>query len=262
MRVQLRDCNPTRGAFRGGRGRGRYLNFSHGHRRQSAQNESKKDKSVDASCGEPLTIEEATVETVDAAAGPDDSSPVEPSPEYAEPTPVEVIPAPNVSEIEPSSETYREWYEFAGNINQPPQPPTTPPPGGSLVPEIGPDMPLYPAPAFYTPGPWMHQYPPPHMPYPVAYYPFPAVPPNGPPPRYPGSSGSDGSGPNSVPVVPWNGINYGVILASLDIVRLLICFFVSIFHTLDTTLGLRNVLKSNRHRRWFPLDFSRTRQEH
>ena len=83
MRVQLRDCNPSRGAFQGSRGRGRYSNFSHGHRRrQSAQNESKKDKSVDASCGEPLTIEEATVEaveTVDAAAGPD-SSPVEPAP--------------------------------------------------------------------------------------------------------------------------------------------------------------------------------------
>ncbi|KAE9387216.1 hypothetical protein BT96DRAFT_948528 [Gymnopus androsaceus JB14] len=80
MRVQLRDCNPSCGAFQGSRGRGCYSNFSHGHHHcQSAQNKSKKDKSVDASCGEPLTIEEATVEavkTVDAAAGPDDSSPV------------------------------------------------------------------------------------------------------------------------------------------------------------------------------------------
>lgn len=119
-------------------------------------------------------------------------------------------------EVESSSQVYREWYELGECVNQSPVS-TTPPSGAPFATEVGPGIPPLHVPAFYPPASWVHQYPPPpHIQYPVGYYPpvYPPVALNG-LPRYPGSSGSDASNPTSVQTLPWNGINYGVILTHL-----------------------------------------------
>ncbi|KAJ3929674.1 MAG: hypothetical protein NXY57DRAFT_391627 [Lentinula lateritia] len=209
IRVQLRDCNPSR-PFRVVRGRGRYP-LHHGHQfLRSHQSESKRDKSVDASlgksvtevietsCPQPSPFEPASETTKNAepnAVGPSHKSDVE-------------LPTPQMQEPEP----YREWYDVENHL---PDSVATPSVGNSFTLEGGPGMP-YPFPAFYAPGPWMQQYPP-HAHYPMAFYPpIYAVPPNPHPPRYSGSSGSDASGPTScpplMPQVPWSAsANYGYI---------------------------------------------------
>ncbi|KAJ4485892.1 hypothetical protein J3R30DRAFT_3697315 [Lentinula aciculospora] len=212
IRVQLRDCNPSRSPFRN---RGRYP-FNYGQQfRQDSPSESKRDKSVDASLTEPaLNIEPASEAlAIDL---------VSDSPKAA---------ALNTGVQPPKSETeryspqmqgpgpYREWYDVENPLYVPvPAPPVS----GSFTPEGGAAIP-YPVPAFYASGHWMH---PPHMQYPMAFYPsMYTVPPNLQPPRYSGSSGSDATGPVSCPpsmsAVPWSAsVNYGVMsyLPILDFV--------------------------------------------
>ncbi|KAJ3750666.1 hypothetical protein DFH05DRAFT_106125 [Lentinula detonsa] len=203
LRVQLRDCNPSRSPFRAYRGRGRYP-YSHGHQfRQNAQSELKRDKSVDASSGESAS---------DIKSHPELPS-VEPVYESVKAVPdaATVHHRPDTEHFTQTQgpEAYREWYEVE---NQLPAPAATPPVGASYTPEGGLGT-SYPLPAFYAPGSWL----PPHVQYPLAFYPpMYAVAPNLQPPRYSGSSGSDlsgpVSGPPSMPPVPWNtSVNYGYI---------------------------------------------------
>ncbi|KAJ3721639.1 hypothetical protein C8R42DRAFT_56235 [Lentinula raphanica] len=202
IRVQLRDCNPSRSPFRLTRGRGRY-SYNSGHPfRQNIRSESKRDKSVDAS--ESMLDIKSDVEVSSPSESPSAETAVEP----LKPVEPEVAAVPERADTECSVQTedperYREWYEVG---TQAPAPTATPPEGALGI--------SYPLPAFYAPGSWM----PPQAQYPVAFYPpaMYAVAPNSqPPPRYPGSSESDASGPVpsplSMPPIPWTSLNYGYI---------------------------------------------------
>ncbi|KIK70758.1 hypothetical protein GYMLUDRAFT_973996 [Collybiopsis luxurians FD-317 M1] len=186
IRVQLRDCAPSRSPHRVTRNKGRHSSFNHGN--QSYENstcEPKRDKSVEASFSADEVSSEAPGEfqpslMEDAKVGTGDEL-VFASHTDAEPSPQALR----------SSETFREWYEV-GN-DQPPASAATPSTGGPSVAEGGPGLP-YPVPFF---GPWMQPLPPPpppppHMQFPGSYFPhmYPITP-SQPPVRYPSSSGSD-----------------------------------------------------------------------
>ncbi|THV07593.1 hypothetical protein K435DRAFT_959667 [Dendrothele bispora CBS 962.96] len=217
MRVQLRDCNPTRGNWKPGRGRGRFMN--QGGRGQSCGFDigGPRTETEPVANGEsmspPLTkdlhLDDRAIDTQvsisdtsssEGVPAENSESPHAPIAEFAPPEPTPVLPS--------SVENFREWYETEDLSSTA----HTPLSSGPFLPEPPARNYHLPSPNGYYPGaPWVSHYPPYSVPYVPGYPPIYPIPNSARPPPYTSSNGSDASGPTSGPILPpnpWPGM-YG-----------------------------------------------------
>ncbi|EEB91909.1 hypothetical protein MPER_09659, partial [Moniliophthora perniciosa FA553] len=225
MRVQLRECNPTRGNWRG-RGRGRFVNYGYTNRPQVDRLE----LGIDVPCDPERTLTDMSISTdnTEEEVNPIETSPIHP--EKASSLTMEEVATPHVGQemsiqsqsmelpnasntappvaaVDPPAQAqqYREWYEIEVP-SQEPSPcsqPTSPPPTLSAPDSTtSTSYPVAPTPGYFPPPSWVPayvpQYPVPYVPGFPLYHPIPNPPP--PAPYPPGSNASDGSG--SAPVTP------------------------------------------------------------
>ncbi|ESK98071.1 rna-binding protein [Moniliophthora roreri MCA 2997] len=226
MRVQLRECNLTRGTWRG-RGRGRFVNHGYNNRPQIDPLEF----GIDVSHDPERTLTDMSVSTNNAEEEVNtiETSPIQP--EKASPSTMAEVATPHVERQEmpiqsqgmnlpnasntapPAAavdasaqvQQYREWYEIETPSQEPPFSEPTPPPA---TPVSAPDSTasasysVAPTPGYFAPPSWfpayVPQYPVPYVPGFPLYHPVPNPPP--PAPYPPGSNASDGS--SSAPVTP------------------------------------------------------------
>lgn len=232
MRVQLRDCNPPRGSWRHGRGRGRFHQSHFGSQRRFLDHsEESQDTSLQRSSHDqnsssvgaapvtvfPVDIDTNTVfEGSDAIIATQGDEPTTDAQTHSPPTesrPTSPGPSATPSNMAPQS-SYREWYD------EPLSAVHTPPPssfGSSVSAAISASA--YPmASGYYAPSQWVHPYA--HqMQYSMPYFGYPGYPMSGQPipvtipQTFAGSPVSDASGPATAAQSPWSSMSmYGVLV--------------------------------------------------
>lgn len=244
MRVQLRDCNPSRGSWKRGGLRGRFQQPQLGAHRRFSDSVDKafeigapaNEQHRDASVADSETLTFASISDGDRGDAPRESEVhprVEGTPlkeklaeDLRAPEPPKFAPSsepPELSSAQPSqSEGYREWYD------EPTAPAltSTPPSLSSSASLSGvvaaPTLPYSMSNGSYYPSPpWMLSYPqqvPYHMPYFGGYpgYPMPGQQ----MPIFTSPSGSDASGPAGGAQNSWPTVGmYGVGLSVSNIIR-------------------------------------------
>ncbi|KAG7098997.1 hypothetical protein E1B28_000883 [Marasmius oreades] len=212
MRVQFRECNPSRATFMKGRGRGRFLQVANHPPRQELQpqhtfadrsGDSLSDMSMSTADrtrtqeSKPFTAESSIV--LPRVAGADGLEQVT---DRKFPEKQDSIDFPNLCQsssphpIETTQpERYREWYEVDVHSQDTHSTGITPPPSTPLSgSESVPGGTVYPTAGYYPPPPWVQPYPP-QVQYPMPYLPgYPIYPiPNPTQPPYTNLSGSDGT---------------------------------------------------------------------
>jgi hypothetical protein len=211
MRVQLRDCNPSRNHWKYGRGRGRpHHNHLGAHRSfhfrppYGGQGHTP----LHADVGDPATASEIQLASLSDAL-PSSRLPRDTIPSGSSSAQLPALPLDVASSSKDSlpGEKYREWYDAPESPAHTPEPSSL----GSSVSTAGLSFSAppysYPIPTgpYFPPPPWAHPYIP-QTPFSVPYYPgYPIYPPATPQPQQPITSppSSEASGPAAGPQHPW-----------------------------------------------------------
>jgi hypothetical protein len=210
MRVQLRDCNPSRNNWKYGRGRGRPHHSHHGahrsfHFRPPYGGQGHTPLHTDVS--DPVTVSEIQLASL-SDAHPSSRLHRDSIPSGSSSAQLPALPLNVASSSKDSTpgEKYREWYDAPESPVHTPEPSSL----GSSVSVAGLSFSAppysYPIPTGpYFPPPWAHPYIP-QTPFSVPYYPgYPIYPPATPQPQQPVTSppSSEASGPATGPRHPW-----------------------------------------------------------